>query len=169
MGMILIGTTVRWPLTWGNSEPSGTRTPNPLITGPRVLRLLKSAHASVVVTDGWPKGDARSSIAFGVLARCWCGGHGGAPARGKPGGHGSSPRADGSRAPVRCTADAAGVCRTGLRPCSSRALANSKERRVAGTQGQTRTGDLELFVQVEAVVATRGECPQQDSNLRHTV
>src|SRR5664279_231837 len=26
---------------------------------------LRSAHASVVVTDGWPKGDARSSIAFG--------------------------------------------------------------------------------------------------------
>ena len=39
VGMILLGATVRWPLTWGNSAPSGTRTPNPLIKSQLLCQL----------------------------------------------------------------------------------------------------------------------------------
>ncbi len=56
-----------------------------------------------------------------------------------------------------------------LRPCSSCASTNSKDGRVAGIGGEARTVDLGRFVQVGALLATRGQCPQQDSNLRHTV
>jgi hypothetical protein len=42
------------------------------------------------------------------------------------------------------------------RPCSSRALTNSKGRRVADIGGEARTVDWELFVQVGALLAIRG-------------
>ena len=53
--------------------------------------------------------------------------------------------------------------------CSSRALTNSKDGCAAGIRGEERVAGLVTFSQVEAVLATRGQCPQQDSNLRHTV